>query len=126
MERKLNEVWKEKEGGKTIWYVQAPKGRLNFTTKKAATRWAAASEKMLQEPIWVSGSNGFNEKDFNKMVELLDSGNKIQVGISCIGHTRNNMEQENYKKAFEEHYGNRLEVSLDALVNTYSYTYYLK
>lgn len=80
----------------------------------------------MKESVWVSGSNTFNEKDFNKMVELLDAGNAINVGISCIGHTRNNMEQENYKKALEEHYGDRLEAKIDALVNTYSYIYKLK
>lgn len=80
----------------------------------------------MKESVWVSGSNTFNEKDFNKMIELLDAGNAINVGISCIGHTRNNMEQENYKKALEEHYGDRLEVELDAYVNTYSYIYKLK
>lgn len=80
----------------------------------------------MKESIWVSGSNTFNEKDFNKMIELLDAGNTINVGISCIGHTRNNMEQENYKKALEEYYGDKLEVELDSLVNTYSYIYKLK
>ena len=39
MKRQLHEVWKVKEGSKTIWQVQAPKGILTFTRKKDAIRW---------------------------------------------------------------------------------------
>lgn len=80
----------------------------------------------MKESIWVSGSNCFNEKDLKKMIQLLEEGKTINVGISCIGHTRNNMEQENYKKALQKHYGDKLEIILDSLVNTYSYIYKLK
>lgn len=42
MKRNINEIWKVKEGTKTIWKVQAPKGILSFQTKKAATKWIGA------------------------------------------------------------------------------------
>lgn len=40
MKRKLGEIWKVKEGSKTIWKVQFPKGIMNFTTKKEAEKWS--------------------------------------------------------------------------------------
>ena len=43
MKKQLNEIWKVKEGSKTIWKVQAQKGVLSFKTKKQAELWAAAS-----------------------------------------------------------------------------------
>lgn len=76
--------------------------------------------------IYVSGSNYFNEEDLNKMIELLEQGETIRVGIDCIGHTRNNMEQENYKRALIERYGDRLEVIYNDGVCSYSYEYSLK
>lgn len=78
------------------------------------------------ESIYVSGSNYFNENDLNKMISLLDEGKAIHVGIACIGHTRNNSEQEAYKKALQEHYGDRLEVKWNEGVCSYSYEYKLK
>lgn len=43
--RKLNEIWKVKEGSKTLWKVQAQKGVLTFKTKKAALAWVQASAR---------------------------------------------------------------------------------
>ena len=48
MKKQLNEMWKVKEGSKTIWKVQAPKGILTFTRKKDAEKWVKAS-KLLEE-----------------------------------------------------------------------------
>lgn len=42
MKRKLNEVWKVKEGSKTIWKLQCPHGIMSFTTKKEAIKWQEA------------------------------------------------------------------------------------
>lgn len=39
MKRQLHEIWKIKEGSKTIWKVQAEKGILTFNTKKNAIKW---------------------------------------------------------------------------------------
>ena len=60
---------------------------------------------MEKEKVYVSGSNYFNKDDLEKMIKQLDNGNKIQVGIDCIGNTRNNMEQDNYREALENYYG---------------------
>ena len=51
----------------------------------------------MEKSVYVSGSNYFQEKYLKEMIALLDEGKTIQVGIACIGHTRNNTEQENYK-----------------------------
>lgn len=74
----------------------------------------------------ISGSNYFNQNDFEKMCEVLENGEHIEVGISCIGHTRNNMEQERYRVALEEKYGSKLEVKCSEGVCSYSYNYKLK
>lgn len=42
MKRKLNELWKVKEGSKTLWKVQAPKGILTFNRKQDAEAWVQA------------------------------------------------------------------------------------
>jgi len=79
----------------------------------------------MKDSVYVSGSNYFNQEDLNKMIDLLDKGNAINVGIDCIGHTRNNMEQEAYKKALQEHYGSKLEIKLNSGVCSYDYSYRL-
>lgn len=81
---------------------------------------------MKKESIYVSGSNYFNEEDLQKAIKLLDEGNTINIGISCIGHTRHNMEQENYKKALIEHYGDLLEIKTITGAYCYIYEYTLK
>ena len=40
MKKELGEMWKIKEGSKTIWKVQFPKGIMSFNTKKAAEMWS--------------------------------------------------------------------------------------
>ena len=81
---------------------------------------------MKEQSIFVSGSNHFNERDFNKMIELLEQGKQIHIGIDCIGHTKNNMEQEIYKRNLIEHYGDKLEVIYNDGWCSYSYEYKLK
>lgn len=39
MKRELGQIWKVKEGSKTIWKVQFPKGIMSFNTKKLAIKW---------------------------------------------------------------------------------------
>ena len=80
---------------------------------------------MKEQSVYVSGSNYFNKDDLNKMISLLNEGKEIQVGIACIGHTRNNMEQEAYKKALQEYYGDKLEIKCSEGVCSYSYEYKL-
>lgn len=42
---KLHEIKKIKEGSKTFWIIQCPKGRLTFTRKRDAIKWVEASCK---------------------------------------------------------------------------------
>lgn len=78
------------------------------------------------DSIFVDGSNYFQEEYLNNMIALLNKGKAINVGIDCIGHTRNNMEQEAYKEALLKHYGSKLEIKLNEGICSYSYEYKLK
>ena len=74
---------------------------------------------------YVSGSNYFNNEDLQEMINYLEKGVAIDVGIDCIGHMRNNMTQEEYKKALIEYFGDRLDVTLHEGVCSYNYSYRL-
>lgn len=76
--------------------------------------------------IYVSGKNYFNEESFKEMCLSLEQGLKIYVGINCIGHGRNNAEQENYRKALVDKYGRKLNIELIEGAYSYSYKYSLK
>lgn len=69
----------------------------------------------------INGGNYFNEKAFNEICEELEKVQAVQVFIDCIGHTRNNMEQEAYREALVEKYQDRLKV--DRIDGAYSYHY---
>lgn len=75
---------------------------------------------------WVNCGNSFYNNKFNLVCEELENGFEVSVYIDCIGHTRNNMGQEAYKKALIEKYGDRLEVIYHDGVCSYSYSYKLK
>lgn len=77
------------------------------------------------ETKFISGKNYFNNDSLKEMIKELDCGNEIEVYISCIGHTRNNMTQEDYKKALKQHYGDKLEITYQGGCNCYSYSYKL-
>lgn len=74
----------------------------------------------------INGGNYFHEKAFNEICEALESKETIQVYIDCIGHTRNNFEQEEYKKALIEKFGVALSFEKLDGNNSYSYKYKLK
>lgn len=71
-------------------------------------------------------ANDFYESRFNEVCAALEQGEKIQVYIDCIGHTRNNMAQEAYKRALVEKYGDELTVECSEGAYCYSYIYCLK
>ena len=73
----------------------------------------------------ISGKNYFNQESLEKMCEALESGYEIEVWIDCIGHTRNNMEQEHYKEALMEKYGDKVEVKIHEGYCIYEYSYKL-
>ena len=74
----------------------------------------------------VNCGNYFTEKRFNNLCEVLESEGAASVYIDCIGHTRNNSEQESYKKALEKKYGDRLSITCHEGVCSYHYDYELK
>lgn len=74
----------------------------------------------------INGKNYFNKDSFNEMCQELEKGEEIEVYIDCIGHTRNNMEQESYKESLVEKYGSQLDVAYHDGVCSYSYSYKLK
>lgn len=80
----------------------------------------------MKKAKFISGGNYFRKECLDEMCKALEGGDAVEVGISCIGHTRNNMEQENYREALEKKYGDRLIVKENGGVCSYSYTYSLK
>lgn len=74
----------------------------------------------------INGQNYFKEKSFNEICEALEKAETVEVYIDCVGHTRNNDEQERYREALEEKYGDRLNVEKYDGAYSYSYIYKLK
>ena len=79
-----------------------------------------------KESIFIDCANDFYTDRFNEVCAVLGLGEKVWVCVNCIGHTRNNMVQEAYKRAFAKKYGNRLTVECSWGVCCYSYSYTLK
>lgn len=80
----------------------------------------------MKERTYVSGSSSFNNESLEQMKSLLKQGKEIYVGIACLGHTKNNMEQEAYKQALTEYFGDNLIAELSNGLCSYSYSYHLK
>ena len=70
--------------------------------------------------------NDFYIGHFNEVCAELEKGETVRVYINCIGHTRNNMSQEAYKRELVKKYGDKLEVMCSEGVCSYSYSYSLK
>lgn len=79
----------------------------------------------MERAKYVSGKNYFNENSFNNIVKELEDGNRIEVGIECIGHTCNNIEQEKYKEQLMKRFGDKLKVETRSGNYRYSYIYSL-
>lgn len=73
----------------------------------------------------INGGNYYHEKAFFEVCKALEQGNTVDMYIDCIGHTRNNMEQEAYKESLLEKYGDKLIVECAKGVS-YSYSYKLR
>lgn len=69
----------------------------------------------------VDAGNYFNKKAFDEICAELEKAQAVEVYIDCIGHTRNNDTQEDYKEALIEKYRDRLKV--DRIDGGYSYSY---
>ena len=76
-------------------------------------------------PKLINGENYFNEVSFNKACEELEQGNTIEMYIDVIGHTRNNIVQEEYEQALIEKYGIKLKIEKECSSYSYSYSYRL-
>ena len=74
----------------------------------------------------INGDNYFNEVSFNNACKELEQGGNITIYIDCIGHTRNNNEQETYKEALTQKYGDNLSIKKETGSYSYSYNYKLK
>lgn len=70
--------------------------------------------------------NYFTESRLNNVIEALERGCEVRIYIDCIGHARNNYEQENYRRALVNKYGRKLNIKLHEGVCSYSYEYLLK
>lgn len=57
---------------------------------------------------FVSGKNYFNEESLAMMIEELENGEEIEIGIDCIGHTRHHMESAAYVRALKKKYGDKI------------------
>lgn len=69
--------------------------------------------------------NDFYKERFDEVCKELEQGERVKVYIDCIGHTRNNMAQEAYKRALVKKYGERLIVKISEGACSYSYSYSL-
>ncbi len=79
----------------------------------------------MQEAKFFSVGNYFNMEKFDGLCKLLEEGLTVEPGVNCIGHTRNNMVQEDYKEALEKKYGDKLNAKYRGGVCSYGYTYSL-
>lgn len=70
--------------------------------------------------------NYYQSKHFEELCAALEQGESVSVYISCIGHTRNNYTQEEYKSQLLKKYGDDLIVEQSAGVCSYHYDYKLK
>ena len=73
----------------------------------------------------VNGQNCFNNKSLVEICEALEAAQTVKVLIDCIGHTRNNDEQEAYKEALLKKYADRLKFEKIDGGYSYYYTYCL-
>lgn len=73
----------------------------------------------------VDCGNHFTKSAFENFCKVLEEKGTACVYIDCIGHSRNNYEQEMYKTFLEEKYGDRLVVERETGLGSY-YRYTLR
>ena len=80
----------------------------------------------MKETKWFNVGNNFDKATLKEVIEQLEEGQKIEIGVSCIGHTRNNMVQEAFREALVDYYKDRskmLVTEYNEGAYSYSYTY---
>jgi len=80
----------------------------------------------MNKTYTINCKNYFNKDSFNEVCKVLENGDCVSVYIDCIGHTRNNYEQETYKEELVKKYGDKLIVDCIKGNFCYSYSYRLK
>lgn len=80
---------------------------------------------VVQKERTVNGWNAFYRERFEEMCAVLECGIVMSVYIDCIGHTRNNMTQEEYRRELVNQFGGRLKVIYEPGYCSYSYKYLL-
>jgi hypothetical protein len=80
----------------------------------------------MNTPTLLNCGNYYNENSFNELCDLLEQGKAVNVYIDCIGHNRNNNEQEAYKESLVDKYGDMLTVEINKGAFSYSYIYSLQ
>ncbi len=74
----------------------------------------------------INGENYFNDMSLKNACAALEKGETIDLYVDCIGHTRNNTVQEEYKEALTEKYGDNLTSVKNKGAFSYYYSYKLK
>lgn len=70
--------------------------------------------------------NWYTDESMKAMTDILDNGEVLKVGASCLGHSDGNAMTESVKRKLTEHYGDKLIVVSKEGYYSYSYTYKLK
>lgn len=83
---------------------------------------------MKKERKYFSVGNYFDKPTLKEVIKELEKGQRIEIGVDCIGHTRNNMVQEAFREALVDYYKDRskmLVTEYNEGAYSYSYTYEL-
>ena len=76
--------------------------------------------------VFVSYDQWNPQESYERMYQVLEDGNILDVGANVLGHSFGNAIQEDVKRNLEERYGDRLVVLSCTGYYSYSYTYKLK
>lgn len=73
----------------------------------------------------INCGNYFNKSSFEKVCKELEKGETVEIYVDCVGHTRNNHEQETYREELTKKYGKKLVITENKGSYSYSYIYKL-
>lgn len=62
MKHELNEIWKEQEGSKIVWKLQAPYGILTFSSKKKADAFRNTLPELVPMPVNRKAQAEYNKR----------------------------------------------------------------
>lgn len=67
----------------------------------------------------INGSNMFNLSIYKDIIQNLNNGETVELYISCIGHTRAQLEGAKYRKELQNYFGEKLEISIGFIGDVY-------